>query len=58
MFDVAIITSELNRTRFEQHLHVKHSIILKDKTLLTPTLARETASGDIILFANDAPNFI
>ncbi len=58
VFDVAIITSELNRTRFEQHLHVKHSIILKDKTLLTPTLARETASGDIILFANDAPNFI
>ena len=58
VFDVAVITSELNRALFEQNLHVKQTIILKDKALLTPTLATETASGDIILFANDAPNFI
>ncbi len=58
VFDMVIVTSELNRTLFEQHLHVKKSIILKDKALLTPTLASETAGGDIIFFANDAPNFI
>ena len=31
---------------------------LKDKTMLETTLARTTKSGDLILFANDAPNFI
>jgi len=32
--------------------------MLKDKSLLTNTLAEQTKAGDIILFANDAPNFI
>jgi len=58
VFDIAIITSDLNRVLFESKLHVNETIILKDKTLLTNTLAQKTASGDIILFANDAPNFI
>ncbi len=58
VFDIAIITSKLNRVLFESKLHVNKTIILKDKTLLKATLAKETASGDIILFANDAPNFI
>ncbi len=58
VFDIAIITSELNRVLFESKLHVNETIILKDKTLLTNTLAQKTVSGDIILFANDAPNFI
>jgi UDP-N-acetylmuramoyl-tripeptide--D-alanyl-D-alanine ligase len=58
VFDVAIITSELNRALFEKELHVKQTIILKEKSLLTAMLAQHTASGDIILFANDAPNFI
>jgi len=37
---------------------VQDVIILKDKSTLTKTLGEKTRSGDIILFANDAPNFI
>lgn len=32
--------------------------MLEDKATLTKVLASQTKSGDIILFANDAPNFI
>jgi UDP-N-acetylmuramoyl-tripeptide--D-alanyl-D-alanine ligase len=32
--------------------------VLKDKTLMEATLAKTTRAGDLILFANDAPNFI
>ncbi|MEA2111132.1 MAG: Mur ligase family protein [Campylobacterota bacterium] len=58
VFDIAIITSDLNRVLFESKLHVNEKIILRDKTVLRNTLAQKTAAGDIILFANDAPNFI
>ncbi len=58
VFDTVIVTSELNRALFEKNLHVNRTVILKDKAQLTATLAQETRSGDIILFANDAPNFI
>ena len=38
--------------------HADKVFVLKDKTMLETTLARTTKSGDLILFANDAPNFI
>lgn len=56
-FNLAIVTGSLNRELFEKNLTIK-KIILEDKSALVDTLATETKSGDIILFANDAPNFI
>jgi len=58
VFDIVIVTGSLNAKLFEENLQVKEQIMLKDKSLLTDTLAKHTKSGDIILFANDAPNFI
>jgi len=58
VFDIAIITGSLNAKLFDENLKVKTKIMLKDKSLLTNTLAEQTKAGDIILFANDAPNFI
>ncbi len=58
VFDLVIVTGALNSELFEKHLKVKKVILLKDKTTLTGTLGKKTHSGDIILFANDAPNFI
>lgn len=58
VFDIAIVTSALNSELFEKHLTVANTIILKDKTKLTEVLGAQTRAGDIILFANDAPNFI
>jgi UDP-N-acetylmuramoyl-tripeptide--D-alanyl-D-alanine ligase len=58
VFDIAIVTSALNAELFEKNLTVPNTIILKDKTKLTEVLGEQTRAGDIILFANDAPNFI
>jgi len=58
VFDVVIVTGALNAALFETHLKVEKKIILTDKSKLTELLAKQTASGDVILFANDAPNFI
>jgi UDP-N-acetylmuramoyl-tripeptide--D-alanyl-D-alanine ligase len=58
VFDTVIVTGALNAALFDKHLSVKNKIMLSDKSKLTEILASKTASGDIILFANDAPNFI
>ena len=34
------------------------TFFLKDKSKLEKVLTKQTKKGDIILFANDAPNFI
>ena len=57
-FDIAIITGSLNAELFRKNLNVKNKVMLADKTSLTEVLAHLTRAGDIILFANDAPNFI
>jgi UDP-N-acetylmuramoyl-tripeptide--D-alanyl-D-alanine ligase len=57
-FDVAIITGALNSALFDRELKVSRKIILQNKALLQELLGKETHSGDIILFANDAPNFV
>jgi UDP-N-acetylmuramoyl-tripeptide--D-alanyl-D-alanine ligase len=41
-----------------KNLKVSNKIMLSDKAALTEVLANQTKAGDIILFANDAPNFI
>ncbi|MBA1437410.1 MAG: UDP-N-acetylmuramoyl-tripeptide--D-alanyl-D-alanine ligase [Epsilonproteobacteria bacterium] len=58
VFDTVIVTGSLNAALFNKHLQVKHKFILSDKSKLTDLLAKQTQAGDIILFANDAPNFI
>jgi len=60
IFDVAIITGSLNRDFFKEKLvSAKPTrIFLENKSQLEDTLMKQTKSGDIILFANDAPNFI
>lgn len=58
VFDTVIVTGKLNRDLFSRALNVKHKFILEDKSKLQDLLAKETKTGDIILFANDAPSFI
>lgn len=58
VFDIAIITGQLNAAQFDKELTVPQKIMLADKSLMVQKLGEVTAAGDIILFANDAPNFI
>jgi len=58
IFDVIIITGDLNAKLFDKVI-VKHKpIFLQDKSKMQDVLLKETQMGDLILFANDAPNFI
>ena len=58
VFHTVIVTGSLNADLFNKNLKVKNKIMLADKSSLTEILASQTKAGDIILFANDAPNFI
>ncbi len=58
VFDIVIVTGALNAELFDKNLKVKNKIMLTDKSALVDVLALQTKAGDIILFANDAPNFI
>lgn len=58
VFDIAIITGQLNAQQFEAELKANEVVMLADKAQLVKTLGEVTRAGDIILFANDAPNFI
>ncbi|MEN8303187.1 MAG: Mur ligase family protein [Campylobacterota bacterium] len=58
VFHTVIVTGALNADLFNKNLKVKNKIMLADKSNLTELLAKQTQAGDIILFANDAPNFI
>ncbi|MCK9454709.1 MAG: UDP-N-acetylmuramoyl-tripeptide--D-alanyl-D-alanine ligase [Sulfurimonas sp.] len=58
VFEIAIVTGSLNAELFDKNLNVKNKIILHDKSKIEELLAHQTKAGDIILFANDAPNFI
>ncbi|WP_418185312.1 Mur ligase family protein [Aliarcobacter vitoriensis] len=58
VFDFVIITGSLNANILKANIDEEKVFVLKDKTMLETTLARTTRNGDLILFANDAPNFI
>lgn len=58
VFDVAIITGELNSRLLKEHLHKPQKIILKDKKSMENVLKSVTMAGDLVLFANDAPSYI
>ena len=58
VFDVVIITGSLNAKLLEKVITKVKPIMLDDKSQMQDILAKETQIGDLILFANDAPNFI
>ena len=58
VFDLVIVTGSLNAPLFKKYLDVKEAIYLEEKSTMTQLLQEKTAAGEIIHFANDAPNFI
>lgn len=58
IFDVIIITGDLNAKLFEKVITKHKPIFLENKAKMQDILLKETQMGDLILFANDAPNFI
>ncbi|TWO24011.1 Mur ligase family protein [Campylobacter insulaenigrae] len=56
-FDFVIITSEINSAILKKHI-VLENIVLKNKNQLIKILAESTKDNDLILFSNDAPNFM
>lgn len=58
VFDVAIITGELNKKLFDEHLSKCEKIFLSDKNELEDLLKEKTEPNSIVYFANDAPGYI
>ncbi|MFC3847415.1 Mur ligase family protein [Helicobacter baculiformis] len=58
VFDIAIITGELNTTTLGQAITSIQKVFLRDKSQLESVLQTMTLPKDLILFANDAPNYI
>ncbi|MFP4332339.1 MAG: Mur ligase family protein [Campylobacterales bacterium] len=58
VFDIAIITGSLNSKLLSSNITNTQKIVLKDKSNLQEILKAYSKEGDLILFANDAPNFI
>jgi len=58
VFDVIIITGDLNAKLFAKVITKHKPIFLENKADMQDMLVKETQMGDLILFANDAPNFI
>lgn len=58
IFDLVIITGDLNSKILSQYINKPQKIVLKDKGQLENILLTSTYKGDLLLFANDAPNFI
>mgnify|MGYP001157955055 CR=1 FL=1 len=57
-FDYVILTGSLNTQLLKANINENKVYILKDKSKMQEVLAELTRTGDLILFANDAPNFI
>lgn len=58
VFDVVVITGSLNIKVLSANIDSTKIITLKDKKAMEDVLSKTTQVGDLILFANDAPNFI
>jgi len=58
VFDFVIITGSLNEKVLREHIELNKTLYLVDKTQMEAVLGEKTKAGDLILFANDAPNFI
>lgn len=58
VFDVAIITGELNKKLFDTNIQKCEKIFLSDKKELENILKEKTEANSIVYFANDAPGYI
>ena len=58
VFDLVVVTGELNYEIFKQYISDKKLLKLADKSQMEQMLLEHTKAGDLILFANDAPSFI
>lgn len=58
VFDIAIITGELNSKILSSHIHSTQRIVLKDKSSLEDMLKSCSHPHDLVLFSNDAPSYI
>jgi len=58
VFDLVIITGKVNLKILDEHIKKAEKIILRDKSKMQEVLANNTMVGDLILFSNDAPNFM
>lgn len=58
VFDVVMITGTLNLKVLKEHIKRAEKIVISDKAKLQEILAHNTKAGDLILFSNDAPNFL
>ncbi|EDM23819.1 Mur ligase family protein [Caminibacter mediatlanticus] len=56
-FDLAIITGQINKKTLCDNITIE-KIVLKDKKNLEKILADVTGSGDLIIFSNDAPEYL
>lgn len=58
VFELVIITGDLNAQILDSNITKPQKILLKDKTQLEQVLAKSGQPNDLVLFANDAPNYI
>ena len=58
VFDIAIITGELNSKILACNINNAQKVVIKDKINLNGILSQFCSNGDLVLFANDAPNYI
>jgi UDP-N-acetylmuramoyl-tripeptide--D-alanyl-D-alanine ligase len=58
IFDVIVVTSDLNYPIFKDFAEPKKLLKLSSKDKMQEMLIEQTRVGDLILFANDAPSFI
>jgi len=58
VFDVVVITGDLNYAIFKEHVDADKLVKLASKAGMEEMLVEQTTVGDLILFANDAPSFV
>jgi UDP-N-acetylmuramoyl-tripeptide--D-alanyl-D-alanine ligase len=58
VFDVVVVTGDLNYGIFKDHVEADKLVKLASKGEMEAMLIEHTKSGDLILFANDAPSFV
>jgi len=58
VFDLAIITGKINKEILYNNILKTDKVYLSDKSKLEKMLAELTKSGDLIIFSNDAPEYL
>ncbi len=58
VFDLVVVTGDLNYAIFKEHVDADKLVKLASKAEMETMLVEQTMTGDLILFANDAPSFV